>query len=532
MIFFNKDVLFDTNTPVNYCFSQFKEELEELIVTLNRQLASPHGIFAYYVTLLPSYLSSMYVYNSACFVRRILEEIIIDPFDVSYIEYAGKIEALASSFYDWMREEEKEEEEEVYPHDDFEYERFDPYLNEFGENLEDLFGAIEPEPWEPETKGRWVIMAGDIEIGSSDRIRRPEKTILPKDNIGKLSSTTEILIENRRYLVASIWTCLEDLAKLLREIRELLCDRSKKFEAQEDLFLRRRNDYLNSGHGEIALEELYNDIAMLSGVVDEYQLLSNIKVQIYFRLRNNVLGQRYLINKDYFIDGLFNSHSNKVSQTTLNEFLKINCQYRHICKLINYHSKWSLTDSKSIFLNSGIDCIVNTLVPYLSSKIKFESRKSYAALWQALIDLNMLKRLDASSFKDWVNDSFLKDAPNDSSKKGKMKNDKSVRGAVDDMYKFQTKDAKQKQFKDLTEEEIAKLKNGVLLKELYQDCILILSKAFDIDLKGKGFQPYITEYSEAKDFLSDFPEDSKSAEIMECFSAYEDFSKRQIVKKR
>ena len=200
--------------------------------------------------------------------------------------------------------------------------------------------------------------------------------------------------------------------------------------------------------------------------------------------------------------------------------------------MVDYHSKWSKADDKSMFVNSGVDYIVNALVPYLSSKIGFNSRKSYAALWQAMIDLNLLSKTDAGSFTDWVNDSFLKDAPNDSSKRGKIKNDKSIRGAVDDIYKLQTKGEHKISFKDLAEDEIPQLKNGSQLKNLYRDCILILSKAFDIDLKGKGFQPYITEYSEVKDFLSDFPEDSKSAEIMECFSAYEDFLRRQIVKKR
>lgn len=530
MIRFDNNALFNTNAYINCGFSKFREGLEELIIALNRQLSAPHGVFAYYVTLLPTYLSCRYVYNTADFVRHILEEIIIDPFDVSYVGYAEKFEALAGSFSDWLREYENVG-EDYYPYIESDGEILDPFKVEFGKNLEELFAPIEPEPWNPEAKGRWVIMAGDVEIGSSDRIRRPKTSILPYNEEGKLSSITDVLFKNGRYLVAGIWTCLEDLAKSLREIHELLYDRSEDSKAQEDLFLKRRNEYLNSRHGETALEELYNDVRMLSGVVDEYQLLSNIKVQIYFRLRNNVLGQRYLIDKDYFIDGLFSSPF-KVSQTEFNEFLRINCQYRHICKLVNYHSTWSLTDDKSIFINRGVDYIVNTLVPYFSSKIHFDSRKSYAALWQALIDLNLLSKTDAGAFKDWINDSFLKDAPNDSSKGGKMKNDKSVRGAVDDMYKLQTHNGEQKYFKDLTEEEIAQLKNGNLLKNLYRNCILILSKAFGVNLKEKGFQSYVAEYPEANDFLLDFPDDSKSTTIMECFSAYEDFSKRQIIKKR
>ena len=530
MIHFDKYALFDTNTPLNYGYSKFKEELDELIGTLSLQLKGNYSPLVDSVMLLPTYLACKYVYNSTFLVRSILDKVIIDPFDISYIGYAEKFEALADSFLDWLNEYKKEKDEDFYPFDDSDDKRFDPFQNEFGGNLEELFSPIEPEPWNPEAKGRWVIMHGDIEIGSSDRVRRPDTTILPDDEGGKLSSTIDVLINNEEFLIAAIWTCLEDLAKLLREIHELLYDRTKDSKAQEELFLRRRNDYLNSGHGEVALEELYNDIRMLSGVVDEYQLLSNIKVQIFFRLRNNVLGQRYLIDKDYFIDGLFNSYS-KVSQTEFNEFLKINCQYRHVCKLVNYHSIWSLTDDKSVFINSGVYYIVNALVPYFSSKVHFDSRKSYAALWQAMIDLNLLSKTDAGSFTDWVNDSFLKNAPNDSSKRGKIKNDKSIRGAVDDMYKLQTK-GKQKYFKDLTEEEIAQLKNGNLLKNLYRDCILILSKAFCVNLKEKGFQSYVAEYPEANDFLSDFPDDSKSTTIMECFSAYEDFSRRQFIKKR
>lgn len=529
MIPFEADILFYNNPPFNLCLGDFKERLDDLIVILRRQLAEKHGVMTSAIMLLPTCLACKYVYNSVIFVRSILDKIIIDPFDVSYNEYAKKFENLADSFSRILRD--VEDDTESHSSNEASTDDFDPFLIEFWKKLEELFEPIEPEIWNPEEKGRWGILAGDIEIGVLNRVRRPKTTIFPNEEKGKLSNAVEVIIKNDEYLITVIWTCLEDLAELLREIDELLNERCNNYQEQEELFLKRRSDYLNSIHGKTAIEELYNDIIILSGIVDEYQLLSNIKVQIYFRLRNNMLGQRYLIGKEYFINGLFRSHT-RTSQTEFNEFLKINCQYRHICKLVNYHSIWSLADDKSIFVNSGTDYIVNVLVSYLSSKICFDSRKSYAALWLALIDLNLLKKSDAGSFKDWVNDSFLKDAPNDSSKKGKMKNDKSVRGAVDDMYKFQTKDAKQKQFKDLTEEEIARLKNGVLLKELYRDCILILSKAFDIDLKGKGFQPYITEYSEVKDFLSDFPEDSKSAEIMECFSAYEDFLRRQIVKKR
>lgn len=532
MIRFDKDALFDTFIPFNYGYSDFKKELDELIVTLNRQLTAPHGQFVNRMMLLPSYLASKYVYNAITFVRSILDKVIIDPFGVSYIEYAEKFEGIAGNFYDWSRES-MNIKTALYPFDNSGDDDFDLTQIEFGESIQELFGPITPETWNPEKKGRWIITVGDREIGSSDRIRRPDTEVLTNDELGKLSTTSFNLLQNETYLITAIWTCLEDIAESLREIHELLSERIEDSQVQEELFLRRRQDYLNSDCWDAALGELYNDIKLLSGVVDEYQLLSNIKVQVYYRLRNNALGQSYLAANcsKYFIGRLF-SPIIKISQYEFNEFLKLNCQYRHICKLVDYHSKWSKADDKSMFVNSGVDYIVNALVPYLSSKIGFNSRKSYAALWQAMIDLNLLSKTDAGSFTDWVNDSFLKDAPNDSSKRGKIKNDKSIRGAVDDMYKLQTKGEHKISFKDLTEDEIPQLKNGSQLKNLYRDCILILSKAFDVNLEEIGFQSYITEYSKAKDFLSDFPEDSKSVNIMECFSAYEDFSRRQIIKKR
>ena len=123
---------------------------------------------------------------------------------------------------------------------------------------------------------------------------------------------------------------------------------------------------------------------------------------------------------------------------------------------------------------------------------------------------------------EWINDSFLKDAPYGSGKGEKMKDDKSIREAVDDLYKFQSKDGIQKQFKDFTEEEIPQLKNGEKLKDLYRECVLILAKGFEIDLKEKNFQPYITEYSNQKEGLLNIPKDEKRIWILECFHTNED----------
>lgn len=247
-------------------------------------------------------------------------------------------------------------------------------------------------------------------------------------------------------------------------------------------------------------------------------------VQVSYRLKCNRIGTLYLRSKrvDLFIYDLDDSVQ-RPTQVELNDFFKLHSQYELISKLVDYSCQWAVNDKKSLFVNEGTSYIINTLVPYIAKKIKFRSRKSYAALWRALIDLNLLDKTDAESFKDWVNSGLLKDAPDDSSRGGKIKTDKSIREAVDDMFKFQTKEGKQKLFKDLTEKEISQLKNGENLKELYRDSILILATAFDLELKKENFQSYISEYPHAKEYLSDFPKDKKSRYVLECFRAYEDF---------
>ena len=102
MIHFDKYALFDTNTPLNYGYSKFKEELDELIGTLSLQLKGNYSPLVDSVMLLPTYLACKYVYNSTFLVRSILDKVIIDPFDISYIGYAEKFEALADSFLDWF----------------------------------------------------------------------------------------------------------------------------------------------------------------------------------------------------------------------------------------------------------------------------------------------------------------------------------------------------------------------------------------------------------------------------------------------
>ena len=46
---------------------------------------------------------------------------------------------------------------------------------------------------------------------------------------------------------------------------------------------------------------------------------------------------------------------------------------------------------------------------------------------------------------------------------------------MEDLYKLQTKEGVQRQFKDLTEEEISQLENGDTLKPLYEKCIHIIA---------------------------------------------------------
>ncbi|MBQ2884061.1 MAG: hypothetical protein IJE43_09880 [Alphaproteobacteria bacterium] len=112
-----------------------------------------------------------------------------------------------------------------------------------------------------------------------------------------------------------------------------------------------------------------------------------------------------------------------------------------------------------------------------------------------------------------------------------MKDDKSLRGAIDDMYKYQFNGVL-KRFKDLAYEEITQLKNGIKLRPLYRDSILILAKAFDINLEERNFQPYITDYSEKEVLLKDFPKNEQCSNILECFRAYENFAKHQSIVNR
>ena len=69
------------------------------------------------------------------------------------------------------------------------------------------------------------------------------------------------------------------------------------------------------------------------------------------------------------------------------------------------------------------------------------------------------------------------------------------------------------------------------MKPFYLKSAWILSMAFDINLKEKGFQTWITEWPEAEEFTRDFQNDEECIQILECFRAYEAFLKYQSFEK-
>ena len=440
--------------------------------------------------LLTLYLRSKCACHHIQILKAVLEELLVDPFDLPYKEYSEKFMNLADD-YDWWSHTVVSIIAPLWDGqgliDSEEYERI------FGLNKESLFNKT-------------------VEYA-------------PDNSCGTLNDVLNILDANEVYLIDSISRSLRELADDLDYIDVRLEGNKLNSPIIIERLTQRKNTYMLSKYWEEVKVELYNDIKINTIVGQEIPTLNYLKINLYSSLKRNTLGALlfHADKNDILKYDLYGYSS--FTQSELNEYLRISCQYELITKLLDYYYQWAVNEEHSIFNNNGIGYVINTLVPYFSTKIKFISRKSYAALWYAFIDLNLLKKTDAESFKNWVNSSFLKDAPADSSRGGRIKTGKSIREAVDDMYKFQTKEGKQKLFKDLTEDEISQLKNGDNLKVLYRDSILILAKAFELDLKKENFQSYISEYSIAKEYLSDFPEDKISRYILECFRAYEDFIK-------
>ena len=100
-----------------------------------------------------------------------------------------------------------------------------------------------------------------------------------------------------------------------------------------------------------------------------------------------------------------------------------------------------------------------------------------------------------------------------------------MRDAVEDLYKLQTKEGVQRQFKDLTEEEISQMENGDTLKPLYEKCIHIIANSFMINLEEMNFQSYITKNTSIQNSLEKIPRDEKGLYILECQRAYEEFKR-------
>ena len=341
----------------------------------------------------------------------------------------------------------------------------------------------------------------------------------------RLSEAASILTNNRRYLFAAVTDCLHSIRDGLDSILPMQVNKYLgMYEASS--MVNRKNIYLKGKKWEDDKNEFYNEIRMMTIAGQEMQTLHFIKMNIFYRLKRNKLGAVSPNNNKISLSDMdiYNSWQ-PFTQPELNEYLRLSSQYELVCKLLDYKDKWSIQSKDSLFVNQGTEHIVHLLVPYLATTVGFESRKMYAALWLALGDLDLLQKKDASSFKDWVNNSFLKDAPCDSGKGGRINTEKTIREAVDDMYKFQTRDGKQRKFKDLTETEISLLKNGDKLKEPYLKCVLILAKSFGIDLTEQKFQTYVTACSHSMEILEKIPGSEEISRIVECFKAYEDFQK-------
>ena len=470
----------------------FQKELDELY----EQFQYLKKIYIDATTANTMYLSLYLRVKNVCYHIRILkavmQELLVDPLELPYEEYAKKFRELIDD-YDWNKHSAVST---IAP-------LWDGFGLIDGDEYERIFGVNEEELFLP--------------------FHYKEKEHRADVSCGTLNGALKTLLANEGYILNAIDLCLEELSDNLHDIGERVEDNRLGSPKLLQELEARKETYARSSKGMEAKEELYNDIRinMVPGM--EVQTLNGLKMNLYFNLKRNRLAMQQFKNSnntpfEYYLYG----YPAPLTQAELNEFLRLNLQYELVSKLLDYNNQWKVKENNSIFVNKGTDYIVNALVPHIAEHVEFTSRKSYAALWQALLDLNLLNKTDAKSMMEWINDSFLKDAPYGSGKGEKMKDDKSIREAVDDLYKFQSKDGIQKQFKDFTEEEIPQLKNGEKLKDLYRECVLILAKGFEIDLKEKNFQPYITEYSNQKEGLLNIPKDEKRIWILECFHTNED----------
>ena len=461
---------------------------------LNKLILDYLSMDLHYMTskamLLPVYLGSMHVCHAIRLLKSLLKEVMLDPVNLPYDKYAEEFEKIKSLF-----EQSYYDGQPIYI-DDSDWDCFD-FQMAFGVEEDSLFPSYPINEWELDKK---------IESCKSK---------------ASLQDFFDISLNNNKYLVAGIKFNLNELYCELLDIDDMMGSRLDEPHLLEELFKNRINDYMLCPRWTDARDELYNDIRLLITGNDEKHVLNNIKVQYYFRLKSNRIGNLFLLSKriEHFVFDL-DDPSERSTQKELNDFFKLYCQHELICKLVDYHEKWSVPDKKNpLFINKGTEYIVNALVPYLSKKVYNKcDNQTYAALYRALMDLGLSYDRKSKYFMEWVNGTFLKDG-HASTANGKANTPKSITQPFESLYG--------REFKDLTIEEISENSNLEKMKPFYLKSVWILSKAFGIDLKERGFQTWITEWVEAEEFTRDFQNDAGSTRILECFRAYEAFLEYQ-----
>lgn len=440
--------------------------------------------------LLSLYLSAKRACHSVHMLKAVTEELVIDPFNLPYRKYAEKFRKLIDEFGWW-----------AHIHTST--------LAPFWDGL----GLIENEDYE-RIYGAKKEALFDGESGGEDN-----------PNVSKvtLNAALDTLLDHEWFLQKTISDCLEDIADTLEGIDDSLNWSGPISRNPKERLRKRKEVYMAHKQWTDDREELYNIIRMVCVNGMEKQMLPMVRGDLYIRLKRNRLGEVSLGDKNAdWWESEDLGYTQPLTQTELNEYLRLSSQYELICKLDDYIRHWSVKDDTSLFANRGIEYKMNLLVPLLAKMVEFGPLKSYAALWEALIDLKMIGGTEAkykNLFIDWVNTTFLKD------KYKKFKDNKVLRDAVEDLYKLQTKEGVQRQFKDLTEEEISQLENGDTLKPLYEKCIHIIANSFMINLEEMNFQSYITKNTSIQNSLEKIPRDEKGLYILECQRAYEEFKR-------
>ncbi|MBQ2884062.1 MAG: hypothetical protein IJE43_09885 [Alphaproteobacteria bacterium] len=368
----------------------YKQKLEELYTLSIYCLSTKLSYITETTMLLPIYLASKHVCYSIQLLNSVVKEVMLDPVNLPYDKYIKKFEELTNDF--------KMAPSDIPPiyYNESEWDGYD-YQRTFGDDITNLFPSF------------------TFDIYWDDK-----EQVFPNYESGTFEQTIKTSLRNSTYLRKGIINHFEEIICGLYEISNYLDSRLDYSQSLKDTFRQRINDYMHSSRWVDARDEVYNEIRLLGTGKDIIQVLNNMKIQYFYHLKNNRLGTLFMqTNRVEFFIFELDDPIERATQSELNEFFKLHCQYELVCKLFDYKSKWNVKNEYDLFINKGTEYIVNSLVPYLAAKIDFNSRKSYAALWQALLDLNLLKRTEAGVFKDWLNNSFLKDAPNDSREKGK-----------------------------------------------------------------------------------------------------------------